>query len=60
MSDPGSVSDILYAACETTGWSFQTRADLMEEYIENQGDNAAFADFINEKVHQDLSGGCIP
>lgn len=46
---------ILETAAETTGWNTQSMLDMICEYVDNQGDNGCFQDFINEQVSMETS-----
>lgn len=48
---PGVIVD---DAIAQTGWNDSTVVQILLEYIENQGDNWTFPDFIAEKVQGDL------
>lgn len=58
MSQPEtrSADSILRDAIAQQGWDEQSVVDMLTEYIENQGSNEAFADFIDEKIEAEGGG----
>lgn len=48
-----SIQQIVDSFTETQGWSDSTLLDLCMEYIENQGANQAFQDFLSDKAQQE-------
>lgn len=57
MSQPQSAEAILEDISRIVGWDVMTERDLLLEYIENQGSNEAFFDFLHAKAEQDLLNG---
>ena len=45
-----NADDLLADAAERAGWSESRQIDVLLRYIENQGSNDAFADFLDEEV----------
>lgn len=45
-----TASNIAYAVAGDAGWSDDTLLDLVLEYVDNQGSNDAFEDFLKEKL----------
>ena len=42
--------DILETASGKTGWNTDSMLEIACQYIDNQGDNACFQDFVQGKV----------
>lgn len=49
-----SAGVILDDAVAKTGWSTDAQLEVLLEYIENQGSNEVFADFLAERVSTDI------
>jgi len=57
MAEHRSADTIVSDAVAKTHWNDQTLVGLLLEYIEHQQSNAAFSDFISEKVDADDEDG---
>ena len=49
-----SAGVILDDAVDKADWDTDAQLDILLEYIENQGSNEAFADYLAEKVSTDI------
>jgi hypothetical protein len=48
---------ILDEIAEKQGWNLETKLDLCLEYIQNQGSNDAFEDFLKDRAGEESDPG---
>lgn len=53
MNETRSAGAIIDDAIAQTGWDDASLVDILLQYIEQQGDNATFADYIAEMVEME-------
>lgn len=52
------MTDLIFSnAAEKAGWNPESQVQVLLNYISNQNSDAAFEDFLNEKIQEEKESG---